>query len=97
VRAFAIPLIDSFSLSDFVINSPFGRYDGDVYRAYFDMIRRNNSPLKPHPYRDTLVKPLLNREIRETVSASDFMNIDDEIKEIQSELKEAAVSAPKKA
>lgn len=89
VRQFAIPMIDAFSFSDFVINSPFGRFDGNVYQAYFDMVRRNNPPLKPHPYRDTLVKPLLNRTIPEEEDVNEAMNIDEEIEEIQNDLKEA--------
>ncbi len=39
VRQEAIPLVDSFNLSDYVINSPLGRKDGNVYQHYFDMIQ----------------------------------------------------------
>ena len=95
VRAFAIPMIDSFSYTDFVINSPFGRFDGDVYRAYFDMIRRNNPPLKPHPYRDSLVLPLLNRVIPEQDDVAEAMNLDEDIEEIQNDIKEALASQQK--
>lgn len=95
VRSFAIPLIDSFEYSDFVINSPFGRYDGNVYREYFDMIRRNNPPLKPHPYFETLVKPLISRNIREVDNVGELMNLDEEIEEIQAEANEALKAAKK--
>lgn len=95
VRSFAIPLIDSFEYSDFVINSPFGRYDGNVYREYFDMIRRNNPPLKPHPYFETLVKPLISRKTQEVESVGELMNLDEEIEEIQVEMKEALEAARK--
>ena len=40
VRADAVPLVDAFNLSDFVVGSPFGRYDGDIYTHYFDKVRR---------------------------------------------------------
>ena len=95
VRSFAIPLIDSFEYSDFVINSPFGRYDGNVYRESFDMIRRNNPPLKPHPYFETLVKPLILRKTQEVESVGELMNLDEEIEEIQVEMKEALEAARK--
>ena len=39
---FSVPVVDSFALSDHIINSPLGRYDGDVYQAYFDQVRRAN-------------------------------------------------------
>ncbi|KCV71317.1 hypothetical protein H696_02263 [Fonticula alba] len=39
IRADAVPLVDSFALPDFILASPFGRYDGDVYRAYFDRVK----------------------------------------------------------
>ncbi len=44
VRKDAIPLVDAFNFTDYIINSPFGRYDGDVYRQYFDLVVRNNPP-----------------------------------------------------
>jgi hypothetical protein len=40
LRPNAVAFVDSFDLSDFVINSPFGRYDGDVYSHYFDKVTR---------------------------------------------------------
>jgi len=40
VRQDANPLVDSFGLSDFIINSPLGRYDGDIYRHYFEKVKR---------------------------------------------------------
>jgi acyl-CoA oxidase len=40
VREDANPLVDAFGLSDFIINSPLGRYDGDIYRHYFDKVKR---------------------------------------------------------
>ena len=39
----AVPLVDAFNLSDFVIGSPLGRYDGDIYRAYFDKVKRSRT------------------------------------------------------
>ena len=31
-----IPLVDSFGLSDTLLRSPLGRYDGNVYEHYFE-------------------------------------------------------------
>jgi len=84
VRTYAVSLIDSFRYSDHLINSPFGRYDGNVYSAYFNAVRAAN-PLPPvHPYFDRLIKPLLTREPLELGDASEI-GIDEEIEEILQE------------
>ncbi|KAI8073343.1 acyl-CoA dehydrogenase/oxidase C-terminal [Gongronella butleri] len=61
VRDQAIPLVDSFNLSDYVINSPLGRKDGNVYVHYFKQVNESN-PQGEHPYFDKLIKPLIYRE-----------------------------------
>lgn len=84
VRSYAVSLVDAFRYSDHIINSPFGRYDGDVYSAYFNAVRAAN-PLPPvHPYFSKLIKPLLTREPLELDDASEI-GIDEEIEEIQQE------------
>ncbi len=35
VRADCVPLTDAFNFTDFVVGSPLGRFDGDIYRHYF--------------------------------------------------------------
>ncbi|KAJ1837104.1 fatty-acyl coenzyme A oxidase, partial [Coemansia sp. RSA 2703] len=60
VRKDAVPLTDAFGYTDYVINSPLGRYDGDVYEKYFELVTGLN-PTKPIPYFDSLIKPLLER------------------------------------
>ncbi|KAI8084666.1 acyl-CoA dehydrogenase/oxidase C-terminal [Halteromyces radiatus] len=62
VRDQAIPLVDAFNLSDYVVNSPLGRKDGNVYVHYFDQVQRSN-PQGEHPYFDRLIKPLIHRDI----------------------------------
>ena len=94
-RKFAIPLIDSFTYSDHIINSPLGRYDGNVYKEYFSMVQRNNPQLKPHPYFERLIKPLLNRPNVEMEDLDEEIGLDDEIDEIQTERKEAEEAAKK--
>jgi len=43
VRKDAVPIVDSFGITDFVINSPMGRYDGDVYRHYFSSVQAHGA------------------------------------------------------
>jgi acyl-CoA oxidase len=62
VREQAIPLVDSFNLSDYMVNSPLGRADGNVYVHYFDQVKRSN-PQGPHPYFDRLIRPLIERQL----------------------------------
>ncbi|KAI7903394.1 acyl-CoA dehydrogenase/oxidase C-terminal [Cokeromyces recurvatus] len=64
VRDQAIPLVDSFNLTDYIINSPLGRKDGNVYVHYFDQVKRSN-PQGKHPYFDRLIKPLIGRVMSE--------------------------------
>ncbi|KAJ1960975.1 fatty-acyl coenzyme A oxidase [Dipsacomyces acuminosporus] len=60
VRKDAIPLTDAFNYTDYVVNSPLGRYDGNIYEKYFELVTSLN-PTKPVPYFDSLIKPLLER------------------------------------
>ncbi|KAJ2552935.1 fatty-acyl coenzyme A oxidase, partial [Coemansia sp. RSA 1933] len=60
VRKDAVPLTDAFGYTDYMVNSPLGRYDGNVYEKYFDIVTSLN-PAKPVPYFDSLIKPLLER------------------------------------
>ena len=39
VRAQAIPLTDAFGISDALLQSVLGRYDGDVYNAYLNLVK----------------------------------------------------------
>lgn len=86
LRAVAVPVVDSFALSDHIINSPLGRYDGDVYQAYFDQVRRANPLPKVHPYFDRLIKPLLERQPvhEEGVTVREMgKELDEEIEEMK--------------
>lgn len=40
VRPQAVPLVDSWGIPDYVLNSSLGGYDGDVYRKLFDFAIR---------------------------------------------------------
>lgn len=61
VREQAIPLVDAFNLSDYMVNSPLGRADGNVYVHYFEQVKQSN-PQGPHPYFERLIKPIIDRQ-----------------------------------
>ncbi|ORZ29878.1 acyl-CoA dehydrogenase/oxidase [Catenaria anguillulae PL171] len=65
VRTDAVPLVDAFNYTDYVINSPFGRFDGDIYTHYFERVKRLNPTPKVHPYFESTIKPLLNRSMED--------------------------------
>jgi alkylation response protein AidB-like acyl-CoA dehydrogenase len=61
VRKDAVPLVDAFNFPDFILKSPLGCYDGDIYRKYFKMV--NDAPQtqtngRPFYY-EKEIKPLL--------------------------------------
>ncbi|KAL2917998.1 fatty-acyl coenzyme A oxidase [Polyrhizophydium stewartii] len=74
IRKDAVPITDSFNYSDFVINSPLGRYDGDIYQAYFDLINAAHPPAKVPPYFKSEIHPLLHRNTQ----ADDPLELDDD-------------------
>ncbi|CAH7675837.1 acyl-coenzyme a oxidase 1 [Phakopsora pachyrhizi] len=89
IRTCAVSLVDAFRFSDHIINSPLGRYDGNVYEAYFNAVRAAN-PLPPvHPYFERLIKPILTREALEFGDAGEI-GIDEEIESIQQERSEGS-------
>ncbi|KAG0167918.1 fatty-acyl coenzyme A oxidase [Apophysomyces sp. BC1034] len=77
VRDQAIPLVDSFNLSDYIINSPLGRADGNVYEHYFDQVKRSN-PQGEHPYFDRLIKPLIERSVEGTEIEDEEAGLEEE-------------------
>jgi len=82
VRKFAIPLIDSFALSDHIVNSPLGKYDGSVYESYFAQVQAANPIVKEHPYFNSLIKPLLERNTDYVPDLGAEMDLDPEITEL---------------
>jgi acyl-CoA oxidase len=60
LRQDAVGLVDAFGLSDYLLNSALGRFDGDVYRAL--LAAAQGSPLnqtQEGPAWDGILKPLL--------------------------------------
>ena len=74
VRADSIPLTDSFNFSDFIINSPLGRYDGNIYESYFNLVQSAHKPAVVPPYFQSVIHPLLNREAED----EDILELDEE-------------------
>ncbi|KAJ1918908.1 fatty-acyl coenzyme A oxidase [Tieghemiomyces parasiticus] len=73
VRQDAVSLVDAFNYSDYIVNSPLGRYDGNIYEAYFNLVRANNPNHNDIPYFDKIIKPLHNRSLEsEEVPQLDF-------------------------
>ncbi|TXT09567.1 uncharacterized protein COLE_03501 [Cutaneotrichosporon oleaginosum] len=86
VRKYAVPLIDSFALSDHIINSPLGKWDGSVYESYFEQVRAQNPLPKEHPYFARLIKPLLEREPFAHEDVEGEMDLDNELQEMQARM-----------
>lgn len=86
VRKYAVPLIDSFALSDHIINSPLGKWDGSVYESYFEQVRAQNPLPKEHPYFTRLIKPLLEREPFSHEDVEGEMDLDNELQEMQAKM-----------
>eukprot|EP00013_Stygamoeba_regulata_P023642 CAMPEP_0177643802 /NCGR_PEP_ID=MMETSP0447-20121125/8342_1 /TAXON_ID=0 /ORGANISM="Stygamoeba regulata, Strain BSH-02190019" /LENGTH=702 /DNA_ID=CAMNT_0019146107 /DNA_START=165 /DNA_END=2273 /DNA_ORIENTATION=+ len=59
VRKEAVPLVDAFNYPDFML-SPLGRYDGDIYTHYFEMVRRAPNSQGIAPYFKKFISPLIN-------------------------------------
>jgi len=59
VREVSVSLVDSFNLPDFLLRSPLGRKDGNIYQAYIEKVK--SSPVNQTqitPYFNTVIKPL---------------------------------------
>eukprot|EP01119_Soliformovum_irregulare_P019252 TRINITY_DN6051_c0_g1_i1.p1 TRINITY_DN6051_c0_g1~~TRINITY_DN6051_c0_g1_i1.p1 ORF type:complete len:283 (-),score=104.09 TRINITY_DN6051_c0_g1_i1:220-1068(-) len=56
IRKSAILLVDAFAIPDALLNSPLGRYDGDIYQHYMKAIVDSESG-DVAPYWNDLIKP----------------------------------------
>ncbi|KAG0349450.1 acyl-Coenzyme A oxidase [Podila humilis] len=68
LRKDAIPLVDAWMIPDFILKAPIGKYDGDIYPAYFATVNSAqlqgsyDAPVYWHKY----AKPLVNAPRRIT-------------------------------
>jgi len=59
LRPDAVGLTDAFHLSDYVLNSVLGRFDGNVYEAFFERVKSQpGGQATVTPYFDKLIKPM---------------------------------------
>ena len=66
IRPDAVCLVDAFDISDEVLRSVLGRYDGDVYKAMWEWVQRNprnKHPAGVHPVYQKYTKQLLNAKL----------------------------------
>ncbi len=70
VRRHAIPLTDAFHFTDYVLNSPLGRYDGNMYEHYFRKVQEAHPPGQVPPYFQQEIYPLLHRRMDEDAPLS---------------------------
>ena len=61
VRPNVVGLTDSFQMSDMMINAAIGRYDGDIYENYFDLVKTLNPPAKDKAPYSAALEAMLNR------------------------------------
>ncbi|GJN92665.1 hypothetical protein Rhopal_005700-T1 [Rhodotorula paludigena] len=87
LRKCAVLLTDSFDMSDHIINSPLGCYDGDIYERYFARVKEANPHQPVAPYFERVIRPLIEREPL-SIDDADDIEIDDEIAEIEEERRE---------
>ena len=85
LRPSALPLVDSFGLSDFMVGSPLGRKDGDVYSAYIRTVRadaakagaegRGATAEGAAPYFTEMLVPMLEGEDIAAAFGGEALNI----------------------
>jgi acyl-CoA oxidase len=61
LREQAVPIVDAFNLSDFILRSPLGRYDGNVYTYYLDRVKRAPHAQDRAPYWEEAIRPIISR------------------------------------
>lgn len=91
VRKDAVPYVDAFSFTDFVVQSPLGRHDGNVYEHYFAEIKQHHPVRERPPWYEKTIRPILKNDWPMP------QNLLDTLKQYEEEMaKEAAASAQSK-
>jgi len=57
VRQVSASLVDAFNVPDFILNSPLGRKDGDIYQKYWEAVKSSRNGFQVAPYWNTDIKP----------------------------------------
>ena len=74
VRPNVVAYTDSFQQSDMIVNAAIGKYDGDIYENYFDLVKAQNPPSKTKAPYSAALEAMLNRpslEARERFEKTD--------------------------
>jgi len=64
LRPHALSIVDSFALPDFQLDSPLGRFDGDVYHHIFDTVNKAPGAQGITPYFHKLIRPITDPDYR---------------------------------
>ncbi|KAF9572710.1 acyl-Coenzyme A oxidase [Mortierella alpina] len=62
LRKDAVPLVDAWAIPDFVIKAPIGKYDGNIYPAYFATVNAAQKSFDPPAYWHKYAAPMLNEK-----------------------------------
>ncbi|KAG0245586.1 hypothetical protein B0O80DRAFT_384886 [Mortierella sp. GBAus27b] len=60
LRKDAVPLVDAWALPDYIVKAPIGKYDGDIYPAYFGTVNAAQKSYDPPAYWHKYVAPMVN-------------------------------------
>ncbi|KAK3831145.1 MAG: hypothetical protein J3R72DRAFT_527761 [Linnemannia gamsii] len=60
LRKDAVPLIDAWAIPDFILKAPIGKYDGNIYPAYFGTVTAAQNSYEPPAYWHKYAHPMLN-------------------------------------
>ncbi len=59
-RTDAVAYVDAYNYSDYLVNSPLGAYDGDIYKKYMERIRKHPYYQTRADYYQELIQPVIN-------------------------------------
>jgi acyl-CoA oxidase len=61
IRPHVVGYTDAFQQSDMMINSAIGKYDGNIYENYFDIVKAQNPPANTKAPYQAAISAMLNR------------------------------------
>lgn len=82
LRPHVIPLTDSFQMTDMMINSSIGGFDGNFYEEYFSIVKNSNPPSKTKAPYSAYLEGMLNRPNHDDRTRNEY---GDEVGDILSE------------
>ncbi|KAF9360291.1 acyl-Coenzyme A oxidase [Mortierella sp. NVP85] len=62
LRKDAVPLVDAWNIPDYVLKAPIGKYDGNIYPAYFATVNAAQKSFDPPAYWHKYVAPMVGRK-----------------------------------